>query len=145
LPALTIQIQAGGPLLDLEVGVSAPRRQALQAASQPIPASVKIRVLVDTGASNTCIDKNIIQALQLTPTGTMPIHTPSTGNAPHQCNQYDVHLTIIHPRLSFAIPALPIIESDFSQQGIQGLLGRDVLAGCVLVYNGEVGFYTLAF
>lgn len=78
----------------------------------------------------------------------MPMHTPSTGATAHVALQYDISLSVppanpSHPALYFA--ALPVICSELAVQGIQALIGRDILRNCVLVYNGASGFFTLAF
>ena len=80
MPHFTLQFQAGGPQLNLFVGVSQPREQALRQANITIPQPTLVRGLVDTGASITAVDPAVIQALGLQPTGFMPVHTPSTGS-----------------------------------------------------------------
>ena len=145
MPHVTLQISPGGPIVDLLVGVSIPRAEALQRADQAVPNAVRIRGLVDTGASGTCVDPSCIRALDLSPTGQTAIHTPSTGETAHICSQYDISLVLLHPRLKFTIQALPVIEASLSLQGIQALLGRDVLARCLFVYDGAAGIFTLAF
>lgn len=145
MPQLTLQIAAGGPLVDIAVAVSDERREALVKAGQPVPNPVLIRALIDTGASCTCIDPSVLQHLGLTPTGSTPIHTPSTGTGTHNADQYDVNIVLRHPELSLTLGTIPVIEAHLVMQGIQALLGRDVLASCLLVYNGELGFFTLSF
>lgn len=133
MPHLTLQISANGPVVDVLVGVSKPRSDALAAAGQPVPAQVQIRALVDTGASCTCLDLQTLQALQLQPRGTATVHTPSTNaTTPHTANQYDVQLTLLHPKLNMTFQALPVIEAQLSHQGHQALIGRDILANCLL-------------
>jgi len=90
MPYLTQPFGQDGALIDLDVGLSLPRQQALKKAGQPIPAAVRVRGLVDTGASLTAVDLTTLQALHLTPTGTTGVVTPTTGTTPHQLNQYDV-------------------------------------------------------
>jgi hypothetical protein len=146
MPHLTLQLGPAGPLLDVLISVSAPRQAALTQAGQPVPAPQIARALVDTGASVTAVDSAILTALALSPTGQTTIHTPSTtAGQPHQCSTYDIHLTLSHPALSFYIPALPVIQSTLHHQGIQALIGRDVLANCLLVYDGRAGIYILGF
>ena len=58
--------------------------------------------------------------------------------------------TIMHPdgdpRLDLVIPALAVEElSQLAQFGVDVLIGRDVLASCVLVYDGPAGSVTLAY
>src|SRR5205823_1241843 len=105
------------------------------------------------GASNTMIDQSIVGLLNLQPTGQIPILTPSTGSTPHNCNQYDVSVWFPQaPTLVQAQPfphpvhlTLPVTEADFSAQGFHVLIGRDILARGVLIYNGLYGRFTLAF
>lgn len=145
MPHLTLQISPGGPLIDLTVGVSVPRAQALRKSAQPIPSPVQLRGLIDTGASGTCIDAPALHGLGLAPTGQIPVHTPSTGTAAHVSDQYDVSLTLLHPRLNLHLGATPVIASHLSAQGIQALIGRDVLSQCLFVYDGMAGIFSLAF
>jgi hypothetical protein len=145
----TLQLDpANGPVLTVMLGVSLPRADALATAGQPLPNSVPVRALVDTGASCTCVDPGVLDRLALTPTGSTTIHTPSTGAAPHVADQYDVSLIVPGAGSHHAplvVPALPVAAADFAAQGIDALIGRDVLRDCILIYNGSVGSFTLAF
>jgi hypothetical protein len=145
MPYLTLQNSPGGPIVDLLVNISAARAQALKSANQAAPQGIQIRALLDTGASGTCIDPAVLTSLGLTPKGQVPVHTPSTGATPHLANQYDVGLTLLHPKLNFIFQTVPVIESNLSQQGIQGLIGRDLLAHCLFVYDGASGTFCLGF
>ena len=130
------------------VGVSAARHQALTAASQPIPAMQNVRALIDTGASGTCIDPMIFEALQLQPTGRTPVLTPSTGTAPVDADTYDVGIFIpgTTGKIGLAIPNMPAVASVlFLAQGFHALVGRDILKQCVLTYNGAIDLFTLAY
>jgi hypothetical protein len=135
----------GGPLLDVVIAVTDSREQALKLAGETVPNPVVARVLVDTGASHTMIEESVLKPLALTPTGSIGCHTPTTAGKPKQMSLYDVKLTIPAPRGSRIFAAMPISAGDGSliPQGIHGLLGRDVLKDCVLVYNGELGIFTL--
>jgi hypothetical protein len=37
------------------------------------------------------------------------------------------------------------MAADLSVQGIDALIGRDVLRDCIFIYNGSVGLFTIAF
>jgi hypothetical protein len=72
--------------------------------------------------------------------------TPSTGVQPHEAAEYDVSLSIAHPDLEIHFPRVLAIASIFDpREGAQGMIGRDVLDVCVLVYNGLLKTFTLAF
>lgn len=139
---------ANGPVLTAFVGVSLARRDALMTAGRTIPTGVTIRALIDTGASSSCIDPGILASLELTPTGSVTVHTPSTGPEPHTAEQYDV--SIIVPgtgshHAPLVIPAVPVLSASLALQGIDALIGRDILRDCILIYNGSLGLFTLAF
>lgn len=146
----TLQLDPrGGPILKVALGVSEARATALTAAGQKIPLPAVILGLVDTGASCTCVDPLTLQALGLAPTGQADCFTPSTGATPTPKNLYDVGLRIYsgdasEPSLTF--PTIAVMESElFAAQGIHALIGRDVLARCILIYNGGTKQFTLAF
>jgi hypothetical protein len=124
-----LQFQLSGPRLQLYVGVSHPRLQALQQAGLAVPAPALIRGLFDTGASTTATDPTVIQGLGIKPTGSMQIVTPSTGVTPVQVNTFDVGIIIPLGTAgqNHVISALQVFESSLTVQGIQALIGRDVL------------------
>lgn len=145
MPHLTVPFTGNGPLIDLSVGVSAQRRKALERAGMTVPSFQKARALIDTGASATCIDPAVLKPLGLTPTGTIHIHTPSTSGKPYVCEQFDVALGIDHPKHPMVLLTVPVIATELASQGISALIGRDVLASCLLIYDGTAGSFTLAF
>ena len=86
-----------------------------------------------------------IEPLGLTPSGFILCHTPSTAGTPVQLPQYDMGLFLYHEDHTKFFQNLAITASDFSQQNIHGLLGRDVLEHCLLVYDGRIKNFALAF
>jgi len=149
MPHFTLPITPAGPVMALYIGVSQAKRGVLTAAGLSIPPPILIKGLVDTGASGTCVDPAHIQQLGLTPTGTVPVLTPSTGATPHSANQYDVSIFIPgatqnHP--VFSLQNVAVLESHLTAgQGIDALIGRDILAHCLLNYDGASGLFTIAY
>jgi hypothetical protein len=128
--------------------VSDPRSLALQEAGLPKPLPVNGVFLIDTGASLTCVDKALLVQLKIPPSSAIDIATPSTGGEGHTCWTYDVSFFIPHTtgeKKGFYISVLQVAEIDIAHQGISGLIGRDILANANFIYNGEVGFFTLAY
>jgi hypothetical protein len=149
VPHFTLQITQEGALLTAFIGVSQSRRAALQQAGQPVPNAVQVRALVDTGASITAVDPSVLHQLSLAPTGSTTVNTPSTGSQPMVADQYDVSLTVpaaaVH-QVPLYVNTLPVICAEIlASQGFHALIGRDVLAQCVLSYNGSIGWFTLAY
>lgn len=150
MPHFTLQISPNGAILQALVAVSEPRRAALAEASQPVPKAVLIRALVDTGASCTCVDPSVLRdGLHLTPTGSVPVNTPSTGMTPHEAEQYDIAL-LIPPAVAgqslLTFETIPVVCSALLEaQGFHALIGRDILGRCILIYNGTMGSFSLAY
>lgn len=126
--------------------VSQGRSKALIDAGAKLPEPVQIRALVDTGASCTCLDPEVLATLGLTPTGTTSVVT--AGGVPEERDVYDVALAIpsgkgeqVFFEHTMAVVAAPLLKS----QGFHALIGRDVLSRCILNYNGSTKTYTLAY
>lgn len=147
MPNITLGNTANGPLISVILLPSAPRQQALKAAGVAVPAFTTGTFLIDTGASATVVDSSLITPLGLAATGAAMCHTPSTGQQAISFNQYDVMLVIPGPTSdpAWIIEALPIMECDLSAQGIQGLIGRDVLDRAILIYNGTAKHFSIAY
>jgi len=136
----------GGPILNVHIGLSVPRIQAMQSAGVPLPATQLAQLLIDTGASHTVIDDRFVQLLGLQPTGTVSMLTPSTGATPHQAATYDVAMYVIgHASAIHHLPVQPVTACPMSHQGIDGLIGRDILAAARLTYSGPDNFFYLSF
>ena len=145
MPIVTVPITPGrGPLIDIAIGISGPRAEALKQAGKPVPHPIRVRGLIDTGASCTCIDPSIVQALQLTPTGVGLQYTPSTGDTPAQANLFDVSFFWVATTY-ISYPILSVVESTLANQGIQVLIGRDALEPCLVVYDGIHQICTISF
>ncbi len=149
MPFINGQIGVDGPVIEIFVGLSLPRIQALQSLGQSAPIPIKARALVDTGASLTVIDKRVIQPLGIAPTGSIPMHTPSTGSTPQMCYLYDVGIWFLQaqmqPQVHLMSVTIPVAEADFSAQTIQALIGRDLLARCLFYYNGSTSTISLSY
>lgn len=148
MPLFTLQIVPQGPIVRAFIGVSFARREVLAAESKAAPNPVPIFALIDTGASNTRVDPSILKQLALSPTGQVSVNTPSTGSATVVTDQYDVIIFIpgaIETHLPLVRQNVGVILSGLVQQGIHALIGRDVLAECLLTYNGPNGTFTLSY
>lgn len=148
MPHITLANTPGGPIIDGWVGVSDAHRQALNQAGQGPVLPFSIRGLIDTGASNTCVDPLVVKHLNLTRIGQCLVDTPTTGGASVMCDQYDVSLVILHPKKLAPLVrnAMPVLCTElFAKQQIHALIGRDVLKECFFTYDGATGIFTLAY
>lgn len=144
MPLITTAIEPDGLFVRCRIGPS--RRRALELAkvSRPVSGPIDLRAILDTGASCTCVDSALIARLGLTPTGAVELHTPSTGGTPHRCEQYDVSLSVLFEKETHTFAAVPVVACDFSGQGIDALIGRDLLGSFHLMVNGPYNFFTLS-
>lgn len=118
------------------------------AAGDVVPNPVRIEAMIDTGASSTCIDPWALDQLSLSPTGSCNVNTPTTGSTPVVADLYDVSLTIYAQANQSALihQTMPVLKSELLvNQGFHALIGRDVLKGCLLTYDGTIGQFCLAY
>src|SRR5690349_9780279 len=137
MPHITLPLTDGRPLVDVRVGVSFPRAKALIDAGRTPPQAIPARGLLDTGSNCTSIDPSLLHQLNLEPIAETTVLTPSTGHSPHSCMRYEVSLSFSHPLLTFMLPAVPAIACPLCHQGIQVLLGLNVLSHCFFAYDGH--------
>ena len=96
--------------------------------------------LIDTGASHTAIDAEISTVFHLEPINVTNTATPSDA-------KYE---TTIYAGLEFYIPDGNIVVEtsvaglQLKNQGIQALIGRDLLQHGIFVYNGHDGSFSFA-
>ena len=147
MPILTVPIGPDGPILSLQVGISEPRRRAMEADDLVAPANQTALLLIDTGASHTCVDPSIIRALEIQPLGIAYMHSASTGEKPEQRYQFDLSLwvPVDGPSLHPLARAMSVMECVFQFHGFHGLLGRDILDKCRMEYIGPSRQVVLSF
>ena len=83
---------------------------------------VSVKAQWDTGATGTCISKNLVKSLDLVPTGMVQVQTPS-GTA--TLNKYIINL-ILNQELR--ITGVPVMDSEIGNQGIDVLIGMDIIS-----------------
>jgi len=142
MPSFTTQLpnlQSSGPLVDMRVWVGTPVAQALKKEGTAIPDPVSAKGLIDTGATASVIQPELVEQLGLQPVGLVHISTPSSEDVP--CYIYNVRLMFPNN----VIVETVAVRAPLRGQQIQCLVGRDVLAHGVLVYTGYMNQFTLSF
>jgi predicted aspartyl protease len=136
-PALALHQR--GPVIQVSVTIEQNAGKALLAQGKALPTPKTGFALIDTGASNTCIDDQAAVELGL------PIidvaHMQSASHSKHQCNVYPVTIDI--PGI-VNLNSPRTLGAALAGQGLLALIGRDVLAYCTLFYNGPLGQITLS-
>ena len=80
------------------------------------------KALWDTGATGTCISKELASKLKLFPIGMQQIKTPS-GTA--VVNQYKMHIVLNNEVM---IHDVTVIDSEIGNQNIDILIGMDIIS-----------------
>lgn len=135
-----------GAFFPIEVQVPPQIAEVMTKAGQTVPKSVSGIGLIDTGATLTCIQEDILVSLGLNPIGQA---NAGTANGPVQRNIYPAR--IVFPTKGWTLDLAramgvnltgQVIPTD-PPQPIIALLGRNLLERCVFIYNGLVGLWTI--
>lgn len=120
-----------GPVIEIGVVSAGSLQQRLKSGEQMNVE--RCRLLVDTGADCTCIAPDILNRIQVTPSGKRSVVVPSgQGNL----NEYLVDIVIPFRAIpstgrqtaeTLAGENITILEYKGSVSNYQGLLGRDVI------------------
>jgi hypothetical protein len=156
MPVLALPLTSrGGILIPALVTISGPNLLHLRRTRQPIPQPVAVNALLDTGAERTCVDPSVVARLSLPVSGSGFSASPGVATGPpifggaNLAFTYEAGLVILHPVTkppsNLVVPELEVDELPLAAFGVEAVIGRDVLASCVLVYNGPAGSATLAY
>ncbi|HHT9141405.1 MAG: aspartyl protease family protein [Planctomycetes bacterium] len=132
-------------MLEVEIAVPSALVQYLTTQNLSIPPSVSGFALIDTGATRSCIDEQAVSTLGVNPIGTT---TTMTAAGPVQQSLYPARLRF--PVHGFEVEFNSAIGVNLKGQGVGdkpliALIGRDILAKTVFIYNGFGGFFTFAY
>ncbi|MBO5336303.1 MAG: retropepsin-like domain-containing protein [Lachnospiraceae bacterium] len=91
-----------------------------------------IKAQWDTGATGTCISKELVKKLGIVPTGMIKVHTPSGIGL---MNKYMINLILNN---EVRISNVTVMDSEIGNQGIDVLIGMDIITiGDFAVSNYE--------
>ena len=76
----------------------------------------------DTGATGTCISKNVVKSLNLSPIGKVQVHTPSGIGV---MNKYLINLILNN---EVRIMNVSVMDSEIGAQGIDILIGMNIIS-----------------
>jgi predicted aspartyl protease len=126
-----------GPTLLVSIGFD-PQWKGLP--NLPIPGLRDIRALVDTGATESCIDSLLAAKLNL------PIVDKRGVSGIHGTQEVRIHLAQVHvPSLGFTLyGAFAGVHLAAGGQPHMALIGRTFLRRYTMVYEGKTGTVTLS-
>ena len=127
-----------GPVIQVTVSIQKSFAETLLSQGRQLPIPLPGLALIDTGASNTCIDEEA--AVQLA----LPVIDVSTMvSASHDAtpkNVYPVQIEVTGWPISISSPRT--VGAALKGQGLLLLIGGDVLQHGILFYNGMSGEIT---
>ena len=108
-------------------------------ADQTECAPVRGRALIDPGASHTAVEWSALDAVGAQPDGSFSAQGPTSGNVSLPTYPLRVEVDGLGPVDLPRVAATPHLRG----QGIDALLGRDVLENSKFTYDGTSGTYKL--
>lgn len=130
LPAVDLLIQ-WGPTINVDIGFD-PNYRYSPGGPIPIPALRALRALIDTGATESCIDSTLAGMLNL------PVVDKRVTSGAHGAKEVNMHLAQIHiPSLQFTVyGAFAAVDLHAGGQVHSALLGRTFLRSFKMIYEG---------
>lgn len=149
MPLLTGRITRSGAVIDALVGVTATRRELLLRNGFTVPEPVAVQAPIDTGASVSGCSPIVFRQLDLRPVEDISVLTPSTSpDAPHLTGLFRVSWSLVAGGQIYPFSSwLDVILTDgfHPSEGIQALIGRDILARCAFEYWGPDSRFQFSF
>lgn len=138
-PAATDLLVQWGPTLVVNIGFDPNHMNA--STSAPIPGSSGLHALVDTGATESCIDSLLAAQLNL------PIVNRRLTAGAHGAKEVNVHLAQVYiPSLNYTIyGAFSGVELRSGGQAHSALIGRTFLRRFKMTYEGPLGNVELEY
>jgi Aspartyl protease len=138
VPFITARYGASGPILDIFITVSEPRRVAMRALGITPSPEMRLAFIIDTGADSTMVNEQHMRTLGIDARGTTQILTSTSDEKPTDCNTYDVSFTLrtVGGVVVLALLAVEVIGRPLFNHSIDGMIGRDVLDKIKLTIDG---------
>ncbi len=134
----------GRPIVDLYVSVSSIEREACLEEDRPVPPAIPIRALVDTGAGRSHVDLDVLARLDISRAKVGHVFTASGGESEPR-GVYVVDLALAGDRPGPLAIDLEVFGSPIADGlRVEALLGRDILARGILIFDGIGRRLTLA-
>ena len=128
-----------GPTLLVDIGFDSNFKPVV--GQVPTPGMKGIQALVDTGATQCCIDSLLAAQLNL------PIVDKQKVGGVHGSLEVNMHLAQVHiPALNFTIWGMfAAVHLVAGGQRHKALLGRTFLCHCKMVFDGKTGKVSITY
>ena len=129
-----------GPAVQVSITVDPLIAAPIVQRGGTLPPPVTGLALIDTGASNTCIDEEAATDLQLPAIDV--VNVSSASHSSTQQNVYPIQIEVVG--IPIKVSAARAIGAPLKVQGLIALIGRDILQHSVFVYNGMTGSFSFS-
>jgi predicted aspartyl protease len=135
----TAELQQEGPRIRISISAPEEEIEIGRAFAIEYPEPLSVSALIDTGASLTVINPEIVQSCRLSQTGFTKISSAGNmGDFP----TFAAHIEFpSHNLRGFEI--IPVVACSLPQQSISCLIGRDILRRWMFTYNGRTGEFVV--
>ena len=131
LPANPGLLIGTGPLVPVQIEVPEALAKLLADAGKAAPPPATGMALIDTGATASVVDVSLVDSLGVNPVGTVKV---GTAGGPVTQPVFPIRIQLQGPAFTFDFSR--VTGAPLKEMGIVALLGRDVLAKMLLVYDG---------
>ena len=146
MPNLTLRAaRENGALVEIAIGPSEARARATEQAGLQAVLPQVIYGLVDTGSELTIIDEEVASRLGLIPSGEREIRTPGSGEEVRTLPCFDVRLEFVAPERHLISNNFRVAGGKLPRRTLGALIGRDLLARCLFIYNGPEDQFTFSY
>lgn len=132
-----------GPIIETDLSVAGSHREALEHAGQPVPASIRCRFLIDTGADSTMVKHEFAERAGLKLINdNFPLHgigVDTTGRVYMGRILFACESKVVLGAQHVCFVDTQISAGKLESELIDGLIGRNVLHHFALSYDGKTG------
>ncbi|ADN50058.1 retroviral-like aspartic protease family protein [Vulcanisaeta distributa] len=144
LPADVLRIN--GPVIMIDVKPAGVVQSFAQSRGITLNNVRNVIALIDTGASITSIDKNVLNQLGYPPYGTVNSATASGQvTVPLYLVRLILFSNVPDVRARIVLDNVTVAAVDLSAQQYRALIGHDILRNILLIYDGVAGQITITY
>ena len=148
MPRIRDTFGPDGCIVRIRVGLTSVEVLKRRRVGQVLPAPVELHALIDPGAEVSCVDPSAIRPIGPPAKTVIPTNAPSVSGLSFSV-QRSVALTILDPqqapRNNIFFPDATLTELSLNTVSLQALIGRELLAHGVFVFDGPAGQFTLTY
>jgi predicted aspartyl protease len=145
VPNLTIRVGHDmPPVVDLLFGPTEARVEAFREAGEPVPLPVVAAAMLDTGASETYVTRELAERVGAEPGGERTVRGLGAGPATGTVYRLRVYFGGV-PAVVLASSVPAIAVERLEEFGVEAIVGRELLSRCLLLYNGPQSTCNFAF